>query len=55
MNQSLMVYSIRKKTMIWIVYDSLDNPMRRFNSRRAALDYKFTFGNSKWYIYEIHR
>lgn len=41
--------------MKFIVYDSLGNPMRRFNSRRAAIDYKFTFGNSKWHIYEIHR
>jgi hypothetical protein len=39
----------------FIVYDSLGNPMRRFNSRRAAIDYKTVFGNSKWNINEIHR
>ena len=43
------------KYMKFIVYDSLGNPMRRFNSRRAAIDYKTVFGNSKWYIYEVHR
>ena len=40
---------------MWKVCDSYGNLMRRFTSYKAALDYKTIFGNSKWYIYEIHR
>ena len=45
-----MRYSIKKKTMIWIVYDSLGNYIAKYYNKIDALNHKSIFGNLGWYI-----
>lgn len=36
--------------LMYKVYDSMGNFMRRFPTYKQASEYKFTFGNSGWTI-----